>query len=237
MQEALISTGIVGVIYGLLMIQLHHWRRVAGVERSLPVVVDFFIYVGVIFIPVVSIYLGGGAIGYILLFAIAWLASIAIIDAWTGYIPDTFTYPFALIGVVLNVTQFGQFNLGVESIFAALFGFGLFLGADYVHYKVKNAHGLGLGDAKLFASILAWTGFASSIAILLIASLSSLLFVGAYSLWQKTIQKQDQQSQRDLKNSTFPFGPHLVIGAFAYLCFSYNTFIQYLFYSVLSLFD
>lgn len=96
-----------------------------------------------------------------------------MIDARTLRLPDLLTLPLVALGLaaawVLN-----------DPVFFALAGAGIgylaLVGLELAYKAIRGRDGLGRGDAKLLAAGGAWCGAAGLPMILLIASVSGLIF-------------------------------------------------------------
>ncbi len=126
-----------------------------------------------------------------------WLAALAWIDYWTFRLPDPLTLSLAGIGLGLT---FLRTPLSLwEHTLAALAGYVLFAGFGWVYRRARGAVGLGLGDAKLFASAGAWLGIEALPQVLLLAALGSLLHVAVLWLRGSGVDR----------TTRLPFGPAL----------------------------
>ena len=127
------------------------------------------------------------------------LLALARIDLQTTLLPDALTLPLLWAG--LGLASLGWTGLPLqEALWGAMLGYGLFWGLDWVYLRVRGRHGMGGGDAKLLAALLAWLGWPAVVAVLLIASLSALLMVLLQGL-RGRLQTEAQ----------IPFGPYLAL--------------------------
>lgn len=124
------------------------------------------------------------------------LAAIAMIDARTGRIPDWLSLPLLAFGLVLAATS-ARTNWPPHLI-GAVAGYVSFAAFGEFFFRLRGREGLGLGDAKLFAAGGAWLGWAALPAILLISSLSALI----YALLAGRSERQEE----------IAFGPWLALG-------------------------
>jgi leader peptidase (prepilin peptidase)/N-methyltransferase len=135
------------------------------------------------------------------------LASISIIDARHGIIPDWANAAIALLGLLRASLQLGPSIL--EASAAAIITLCVFTTLLAVFKFYRGHPGMGLGDVKFLTAAATWTGFMGLPPVILIASISGLFFallrgLAGYPLSQTT---------------RLPFGPHLAIGL-AVVCFS-----------------
>jgi leader peptidase (prepilin peptidase)/N-methyltransferase len=122
------------------------------------------------------------------------------IDVRTFRLPDVLTLPLTAAGLL------AAHGLGWEAwperLIAAAAAFLSLALVRQLYYLWRKQHGLGLGDAKLFAAAGAWTGLHALPAILLIACLLALLGVAGFAM-----------SGRPLTARTaIPFGPFIAAG-------------------------
>lgn len=134
--------------------------------------------------------------------AVALLLALACIDARTGLLPNTLTYPFLIMGVLLALIGVG---VGlVPALLGAVGGYVFLWLASGIFQRVTKQTGMGGGDLKLFAGLGAWLGWVSLWSLLLIAC---LIGVGC-AMWR----------QRSLyPRGHYPFGPFLAIAGIASL--------------------
>lgn len=128
------------------------------------------------------------------------LLVLAVIDWRTMTLPDVLTLPLAVAGL-LAIGLYDQSSL-LEHAAAAGAGFLVFACVAYLYKRVRGKHGLGLGDAKLFAAGGAWLGLAGLWSVLLIGTFSALVWAGLLA-WR--CGRLDTMSR-------LPFGPFLCLG-------------------------
>jgi len=144
--------------------------------------------------------------------ALAWsgfaaaLLALAVIDARTTWLPDAITQPLTwggLIAAALNWTP-----VSLHAALAGAVGGYLFLWLVYWVFKLLTGkEGMGYGDFKLLAALGAWFGWQLLLAIVLIASVSSLV-VALLLMWRKQLPE----------NRQIAFGPFLALAG-AWLLF------------------
>lgn len=103
------------------------------------------------------------------------LLGLAMMDAETFTLPDTFTLPGILLGCVYALSQRGPRGLGVALLSALAAGFLIVL-IRWVYRKVRGREGLGLGDARLLALIAAWLGPEQTLLIFILAVVSGAIY-------------------------------------------------------------
>jgi leader peptidase (prepilin peptidase)/N-methyltransferase len=116
------------------------------------------------------------------------LLALALLDWWHHWLPDALTLPFAIIGLTLG--EWAGLPLFTDRAIGAALGYGgLFLIA-FAYRALRGREGLGLGDAKLLGGIGGWLGWAALPIVLLVASVSGLLWAGIASLRGQAVTGQ-----------------------------------------------
>ena len=127
------------------------------------------------------------------------LLALARIDQQTTLLPDALTLPLLWAGLAVSSLGWTDTTLH-DALWGAMFGYGLFWSLDWLYLKLRGQHGLGGGDAKLLAALLAWLGWSALVNVLLLASLSALLIVFV----QRLLGRLQPRAQ-------IPFGPYLAM--------------------------
>ncbi len=108
------------------------------------------------------------------------LLTLAVMDARHFWLPDALTLPLAALGLTLGdwmlPASFADRALGAAAGAGVLFLLAL------GYRRLRGREGLGLGDAKLLGAIGAWLGWQALPFVLLIASLTALLWVAGLRL-------------------------------------------------------
>ena len=126
---------------------------------------------------------------------------ILFIDLYHYIIPDKLSLSLIVIGLIFSFlpnTDIGWMSAGI----GALSGFLLFLFTAFLFQKITGKDNLGGGDIKLIAAIGAFLGVEGTLFTVLFSSLIAIVVL--------LILKHDRKKQ-------FPFGPFLIIGAYAYI--------------------
>lgn len=120
-----------------------------------------------------------------------------VIDYNTLLLPDELTLPLIWLGLLFNIH--GDICGGLSNaVIGAVAGY-LILWIIYWLFKlITKKEGLGYGDFKLLAAIGAWLGWQNLLSVLLISSLTGLVYALAMRF-----------SGRLVKGSPIPFGPFL----------------------------
>ncbi|MGE4592114.1 prepilin peptidase [Alcaligenes sp.] len=132
--------------------------------------------------------------------AAAGMLLLAMIDARCGLLPDALTMPLLWVGLGVawagqGLVTLDQAFLGAAAIYLALRLLGI------VFRLIRHREGLGGGDPKLSAAIGAWLGWPEVFHVVFAGSVIGLM--AALLLGRKWGGEQH------------PFGPSLVLGAFA----------------------
>jgi len=125
---------------------------------------------------------------------IAALIQLARIDWATHRLPNIITLPLIAAGLLW---AFGTADDFYPHLLGAALGYGVFWAVEVLYRVIRKRDGLGRGDAKLLAAGGAWCGAWALPAIVLIASVSALIYI---------LPKGEQRDAR------IPFGPFLAIG-------------------------
>jgi prepilin signal peptidase PulO-like enzyme (type II secretory pathway) len=127
------------------------------------------------------------------------LAVLALYDARTMLLPDKLTLPLLWAGLVFN--SMGGFVPLHLAVLGAVFGYLSLWTLFWCVALTTGKIGIGYGDFKLLAAIGAWLGYAPLTNVLLVASITSLVFLSV----QKLRGKGDF-------SSPFAFGPYIALG-------------------------
>ena len=165
----------------------------------------------VIWLMVFSIY-GISYMSVVGVLFVSSLIALAGIDQKEGYLVDEITIPLVWAGLLLNC--FGAIVEAEQAILGAVLGYTSFLLLNYMFRLVRGRHGLGQGDMKLLAAIGAWLGWEVLPAIVLIASLSGLIFYCIVRM-----------RQHYALSDAIPFGPYL----------AFSGILSFLFYPQLKM--
>lgn len=106
------------------------------------------------------------------------LLGLAVMDAETMRLPDAFTLPGILLGILFaglmpapTVSEHLA-NAGLAALGAIVAGL-VILTIRWVYYLWRGVEGMGMGDAKLLAMIAAWLGPALTLVTLFFGALSA----------------------------------------------------------------
>ncbi|MHA6287531.1 prepilin peptidase [Maricaulis sp. CAU 1757] len=127
------------------------------------------------------------------------LAALAWIDARTYRLPDWLTLPLIVLGLVVNAGLWGSVWAPIAG---AAIGYVSLVVIEHGYRALRGRDGLGRGDAKLMAAGGAWCGAWMLPLIVLIASLSAIVFILAISAVRRRLPDSAQP---------WPFGPWIAL--------------------------
>jgi leader peptidase (prepilin peptidase) / N-methyltransferase len=114
------------------------------------------------------------------------LLGLAVMDAETLLLPDLFTLPGLLVGVVFAALRPGLEGAGWEwktaiqaagwSLLAAAIAAAALLLIAGVYWLVRRRMGMGMGDVKLLAMLAAWLGLRQTGLVLFLAVVAGALY-------------------------------------------------------------
>jgi leader peptidase (prepilin peptidase)/N-methyltransferase len=133
------------------------------------------------------------------------LLALAWIDAETFLLPDVLTQALLWSGLIGSAMAITPTPL-IQSLSGAVLGYSLLWAVGWAFQTWAGKEGMGQGDLKLLAGLGAWVGIWSLLPVLLLASVSGLIF--------GVVQKIRGQLG---DNGHFAFGPFLALSGFA--CF------------------
>ena len=132
------------------------------------------------------------------------LITLFFIDMETQLLPDNLTLPLLWLGILAN--YFSLFTTLESAVLGAIFGYLCFWLIYQTHRIITGKQGMGYGDFKLLAAIGAWTGWELLPMVILLSSITGLLFALTTIVLRRT--------QPD---SPIAFGPFLACAGWATL--------------------
>ena len=154
------------------------------------------------------------------------LIALTAIDLDTFFLPDQITLPLVWLGLLLSTT-YPVWAPGadpvtpVTSIFGAAAGYLFLWSLSWLYYFVRDRHGMGYGDFKLFAAFGAWFGYKMLLPIILCAS-----FVGAIiGIWVLRRQRKGIDTE-------IPFGPYLAVAGWLFMLVGHDVVARYMAYAM-----
>ncbi|RWR01804.1 hypothetical protein ED28_11300 [[Pantoea] beijingensis] len=184
------------------LIPLYSWLKLRGCCRhcghSIPATLFLVeLFTALVFIVADGITDSPSLFFWLLLLSIMLLV-LSEIDRRHLLLPDVLTLPLLISGMLFQLQRSPANWSG--SVTGAAAGYLSFLSISFIYFLCRKQQGLGLGDAKLFAALGAWTGI---LALPLIAALAAVFGIAGwlYSAARAQTQKTIQQ----------PFGPYLAV--------------------------
>ena len=138
-------------------------------------------------------------------FFCATLLTLALIDAQTFLLPDALTQALLWVGLMGSAAALTPVSLW-HALAGVMLGYGVLWVVSRGFEVFAHKEGMGQGDLKLLAGLGAWVGIQGLLPLLLLASISGLIF--------GVIQKYRGQLG---DNGHFAFGPFLALSGFT--CF------------------
>jgi leader peptidase (prepilin peptidase) / N-methyltransferase len=130
------------------------------------------------------------------------------IDIRHGIIPDWLNLSIAGLGLAKAATSDSLFACAQALCEGIVLGGGFWL-LQRFYFSLRKIRGLGLGDVKFIGAAGIWIGFSGIPILLLVASLTALLYAGTMRLAGRTMTGQ----------TAMPFGPFLAFGLLFALAF------------------
>lgn len=150
--------------------------------------------------------------GSALLFTWLLITSSAI-DYEHQILPDELTYCLLWLGLACNC--WNLFASITSAIFGAIVAYLMLFTVSVSFKLIRKKEGIGQGDLKLFAAIIAWTGIFYIPFVILISALSSILFIVLRNL-----------ISGKAFNTPAPFGPFLALSGWIVLLWG-NAFLTF----------
>ncbi len=138
----------------------------------------------------------------------AFLGPLFLIDLKYLILPDQLTFPLLWIGLLFNLH--GVFSNIDSAIIGVIAGYLTLFFIYHIFLWLSGKQGLGHGDFKLLAALLAWTGVEFLGWILLLAGILTLGVFGLKKIFQENFNPQ------------IPFGPGLALAGIIILAFGNN---------------
>jgi leader peptidase (prepilin peptidase)/N-methyltransferase len=112
------------------------------------------------------------------------LLGLAVMDAETMVLPDAFTLPGILLGVVFRGLT-GGWRAACLAIVYALAAATLILLIRGAYWLIRRREGMGLGDAKLLALIAVWLGPWPTLLALFLGIVTAAIFGLSLARWKR----------------------------------------------------
>jgi leader peptidase (prepilin peptidase) / N-methyltransferase len=145
-------------------------------------------------------------IGYLVFISI--IIVLVIIDYKTMLLPDELTIFLLWLGLLFNLHGIISGSLE-NSIYGAILGYGSLWIVFWAFKLITKKDGMGYGDFKFLAAILAWLGYEYLVPVILMSSMLGIIYYCTMILWNKiSTTKVDFHA-----DNAIPFGPYLGISA------------------------
>lgn len=118
------------------------------------------------------------------------LLALAALDLEHFWLPDALTLPLLALG--LTAGAIGCDPSLADRLIGAALGYLALAAIGAAYARLRGRQGLGGGDAKLFAAIGAWLGWAALPAVLLTASLAGLAATTLRWAWRRPVSRHDR---------------------------------------------
>jgi leader peptidase (prepilin peptidase)/N-methyltransferase len=156
--------------------------------------------------------------GYLIF--ISFLLCLFFIDFDNQILPDELTLPLLWLGLIFNLHGLFATSL-FNAVLGAALGYSLFWLIYWIFKLITKKEGMGYGDFKLFAAILAWIGYQGLIPVLLLSSTLAIAYFFVLRIYYmikglKSLSITQQQ---------IPYGPFLAIAAILFIV-SKSYFIE-----------
>lgn len=116
------------------------------------------------------------------------LVGLAAMDAETMRLPDAFTVPGIVLGILYSGLLCGNIRCALLSAACAAVAAALLLAVSGAYWLLRRRQGMGIGDAKLMAMIAAWLGPGQALLVLFLASLGAAAYGIAISLARRRFE-------------------------------------------------
>ncbi len=146
------------------------------------------------------------------------LLGLAVMDAETMRLPDAFTLPGMVLGVVFAfvypqgwasaISPSSSWRAVGASVASAVLAGGLILFIRWFYQTIRGREGMGLGDAKLMAMIAAWMGIQRALLVFFLAVVTAAL-VGISGL----MVRHSPHSRKAWLEDRLPLGAFLACAA------------------------
>jgi leader peptidase (prepilin peptidase)/N-methyltransferase len=146
---------------------------------------------------------------------ISFVVCLIVIDFNTFLLPDELTLLLLWLGLLVNIKGLVAIDL-MSSVIGAMVGYVSLWLLYWIFKLITKREGMGYGDFKFLAAILAWFGYQAFIPVLLIAPMLAIIYFIILRLLHQL--KLDQP---------IPFGPFLGIAALVLLCINRTGFLNY----------
>ena len=158
-----------------------------------------------------------------LLLFISFVICLIFIDYDTFFLPDELTLLLMWLGILFNIH--GLIAPSLESsVIGAVMGYMLLWSIFWIFKLITKKEGMGYGDFKFLAAILAWVGYQGLVPITLAASVLGIIY---FVVLRLSMAFKSGSSDTGFLNHQIPFGPFLGSASILFV-FSNKYFINVL---------
>jgi len=161
---------------------------------------------------------GFGWQGFGALVLTGFLIALSGIDFKTGLLPDALTLPLMWLGLIASLDNL--YMPAKPALLGAVVGYASLWTVWWLFKQLTGKDGMGQGDFKLLAALGAWCGLQGVLPIILISSLTGLIFGGLWLLWKGKSRA-----------TQIPFGPCLALAGWVF--FMWNAPLMALYWQML----
>lgn len=104
------------------------------------------------------------------------LLGLAAMDAETMLLPDAFTLPGIVLGILYSGLVCGRIRCALLSAAWAAAGAAVILAVSGAYWLMRKRQGMGMGDVKLVALIAAWFGPLQGLLVLFLGVLAAAIY-------------------------------------------------------------
>lgn len=104
------------------------------------------------------------------------LLGLAAMDAETLRLPDAFTYPGIVLGILYSGLICGHIRCALFSAASAACAAAILLAIAGTYWMLRKREGLGIGDVKLMALLAAWFGPTQGLVVLFLGVLTAAIY-------------------------------------------------------------
>jgi leader peptidase (prepilin peptidase) / N-methyltransferase len=119
------------------------------------------------------------------------LLGLAAMDAETMRLPDAFTLPGIVLGILYSGVYCGRLRCALLSAVWAAAAAAILLAVAGIYWLLRRHQGLGIGDAKLAALIAAWLGPTETLAALFLGVLAASIYGISVSIARRRYNATD----------------------------------------------
>lgn len=115
------------------------------------------------------------------------LLGLAAMDAETLRLPNAFTLPGIVLGIVYSGALCGRLHCALMSAAWAIAAGTVLAAIAGAYWVLRKRHGMGMGDAKLIAMVAAWLGPAEAILVLFLGAVAAAIYGLGMSLARRRL--------------------------------------------------